>query len=183
MRFAGVLAVLMLAGCVALGAKDTAGSSGAAPDKAPKPNPMYTSEIATTSLDAPVPEAKAPVAKPSGAKPAEAAPPATTDEKAAAQAEPPEEAVEPALAGPPPKPKSPVEAKCLKSGGLWADAGKSGAKSCIRRTKDAGRSCTKQTQCEGYCLARSHTCAPVTPMFGCNDILQADGREVTLCLD
>ena len=32
-------------------------------------------------------------------------------------------------------------------------------------------------------LARSGTCAPITPMFGCNDILQDDGREVTLCLD
>jgi hypothetical protein len=46
-----------------------------------------------------------------------------------------------------------------------------------------GKACTRQSQCEGYCLARSGTCAPITPMFGCNDILQDDGREVTLCLD
>ena len=24
---------------------------------------------------------------------------------------------------------------------------------------------------------------PVRPLFGCNDILQADGRQVTLCID
>lgn len=183
MRFAGVLAVLMLAGCVALGAKDAASPSGAAPDKAPKPNPIFMSEITTTSLDAPASEAKAPDAKPPEPKPAEAAPPAKADEKAKAQAGPPEEAAEPAPAAPPPEPKSPAEAKCLKSGGLWADAGKSGAKSCIWHTRDAGKACSRQTQCEGYCLARSHTCAPITPMFGCNDILQADGRAVTLCLD
>jgi hypothetical protein len=54
---------------------------------------------------------------------------------------------------------------------------------CVTLTRDGGKACTRQSQCEGYCLARSGTCAPITPMFGCNDILQDDGREVTLCLD
>lgn len=84
---------------------------------------------------------------------------------------------------PPAEPQSPAEAKCLKSGGTWATAGKGDAKSCVRATRDAGKACTRQTQCEGLCLARSGTCAPITPLFGCNDIFQADGRRVTLCLD
>ena len=78
---------------------------------------------------------------------------------------------------------SPEEARCLKTGGTWASAGQSGAKACVTLTRDGGKACTRQSQCEGYCLARSGTCAPITPMFGCNDILQDDGREVTLCLD
>lgn len=173
MRFAGVLAVLMLAGCVALGAKDAAKPAAATPGKAPQPNPIIQSEIATTALDAP----------PQVANPAIAATPGQADEKDEAPAEPPEEAAAPEPAAPPPAPKSPAEAKCLKTGGVWASVGESGARACVRRTKDAGKSCTRQTQCEGYCLARSHSCAPITPMFGCNDILQADGRKVTLCLD
>lgn len=80
-------------------------------------------------------------------------------------------------------PSSPEEAKCLKSGGVWATAGKGSAMACVKPTRDAGKACTKQSQCEGFCLARSGTCAPITPMFGCNDILQDDGRRVTLCLD
>lgn len=171
MRFAGVLAVLMLAGCVAFGAKDGAGPSGASAGVAPKPNPIIAGEIATTSLDAPAPGMTTPA-------------PVKADE---AKAEPTEEVqakpVKQAAPVPPPEPKSPEEVKCLKSGDTWASAGKSGARTCVKRTKDAGKACTRQTQCEGYCLARSRTCAPITPMFGCNDILQADGREATLCLD
>ena len=164
MRFAGVLAVLMLAGCVAFGAKDGAGPSGASAGVTPKPNPIIAGEIATTSLDAPAP-VKATEAKP--------------ELSAEAQTEP----VKQVAPAPPPEPRSPEEVKCLKAGNAWASAGKSGAKACVKRTRDAGKSCTKQSQCEGYCLARSRTCAPITPMFGCNDILQADGREATLCLD
>ncbi|MBD3765388.1 MAG: hypothetical protein IE927_11870, partial [Rhodobacterales bacterium] len=62
-------------------------------------------------------------------------------------------------------------------------AGASAAMTCVRPTRDAGRACTRQTQCQGYCLARSGTCAPFAPLFGCHDVLQADGRRVTLCLD
>lgn len=113
-------------------------------------------------------------------KPTEEAPKPKSPEETAAEALLEATATEPET---PVELQSPEQARCLKKGGIWATAGKSGAKACVKRTKDAGKSCTKQTQCEGFCLARSGTCAPITPMFGCNDILQADGREVTLCLD
>jgi hypothetical protein len=100
-----------------------------------------------------------------------------------AKADPAASATAPTEPKAPPVPQSPEEAKCLKSGGVWATAGKGDAKSCVKATRDAGRACTKQTQCEGLCLARSGTCAPVKPLFGCNDIFEADGRRVTLCLD
>lgn len=149
-----------------------------------KPNPITGSQIATTTLDAPAP-APAASLPPAPQTSPEAAPEATsagTPQAPVAAAEPLASPA-PAPEEPPPPPASPAEAKCLKSGGIWANAGKSTAKTCVKRTKDAGRSCTRQTQCEGFCLARSRTCAPIAPMFGCNDILQADGREATLCID
>ena len=51
------------------------------------------------------------------------------------------------------------------------------------RTRDGGKSCKRERDCEGLCLARSRTCAPIQPLFGCNDILQDNGVMVTLCID
>ena len=79
--------------------------------------------------------------------------------------------------------ESPQALACRKKGDTWADAGSEGAKACISKTGDAGKSCRSGQDCEGFCLARSGTCAPYTPLFGCNDILQDDGVEVSLCLD
>lgn len=79
--------------------------------------------------------------------------------------------------------ESPQALACRKKGDTWADAGSEGAKACISKTGDAGKSCRSGKDCEGFCLARSGTCAPYTPLFGCNDILQDDGVEVSLCLD
>lgn len=79
--------------------------------------------------------------------------------------------------------KTKAQVICEKQGGNWDDAGKTGAKACFKRTRDAGKQCRKQSTCESVCLARSGTCAPVKPLFGCNDILQDDGRRVTLCVD
>ena len=79
--------------------------------------------------------------------------------------------------------KSKAQLICEKRGGNWGNAGKSNLKTCISRTKDAGKQCRKQSDCSSVCLARSGTCAPVKPLFGCNDILQKDGSRVTLCID
>jgi hypothetical protein len=72
---------------------------------------------------------------------------------------------------------------CFKQGGNFGPVGGGGSLACVRPTRDSGKQCTRETDCEGRCLARSGTCAPLTPLFGCNDILQADGRRVTLCVD
>jgi len=79
--------------------------------------------------------------------------------------------------------KTKAQVACEKKGGTWDVAGKSGAKTCFKRTRDAGKQCRKQSNCESVCLARSGTCAPIKPLFGCNEILQDDGRRVTLCVD
>jgi hypothetical protein len=170
MRCLAVLAVLLLASCVA-------GGPAAGPDV----NPLATEAIETTAIDAPATTGAATPAEVSATAvpPNPQAPPETsgeTDEAAPVLPGPTEE-----VAAPPPA--SPEEARCIRSGGTWATAGQSGAKACVKLTRDGGKACTRQSQCEGFCLARSGTCAPITPMFGCNDILQDDGREVTLCLD
>ena len=153
MRWMAVLAVVMFSACVP-------GQGASDPSSAaPEASPLAAELIETTSLDAPA-----------------AQPTPASDEAAPAVPEATEEVAPAPLA-------SPEEARCLKTGGTWASAGQSGAKACVTLTRDGGKACTRQSQCEGYCLARSGTCAPITPMFGCNDILQDDGREVTLCLD
>ena len=53
---------------------------------------------------------------------------------------------------------------------------------CVHTTRDSGKSCRKKGECQGECLATSGTCSPIIPLVGCNDILQADGSQVTLCL-
>lgn len=87
-----------------------------------------------------------------------------------------------AAAPPPPEPKSEVQLACERRGGTWGSAGK-GFKACVYRTRDGGKTCRKETDCDGLCLARSGTCSPYKPLFGCNEILDSMGRKVTLCID
>lgn len=143
----------------------------AAPEQ--DPTPAKTAPAATVDTQPaadPVAAPAAATAKPTAAKPAEAEP-------ATAAAEVPE-------AGGAPKPPLSAEGQaCEKRGGVWSATGKSGVMACVKRTRDFGKSCSRDRDCEGACLARSRSCAPITPLFGCHDVLQDDGRQVTLCLD
>lgn len=78
---------------------------------------------------------------------------------------------------------SPQQIACQAKGGIWSANGASPLRTCLLPTRDAGKSCNKESDCDGLCLARSRTCAPVKPLFGCNDILQQDGSTATLCID
>lgn len=157
---------------------------------------MATEAIAVTPLDGPPAAAAAlaatgaapdgaaatvPAAPPAEPVPA-AAPDAGAEEKAEATAP---ETAEPAPAGeaPPPPPKSPEQLACERKGGAWSSAGGSGVKACVRRTRDGGKQCSNGTQCEGDCLARSQSCSPIMPLFGCNEILQDNGARVTQCIE
>ena len=79
--------------------------------------------------------------------------------------------------------KPPEQLICEKAGGQWAVAGITGAYICIKPSRDGGKMCRKKGDCQGLCLARSGTCAPYAPLFGCNEVLEKDGRRVTLCID
>ncbi len=169
---------------------------------APPPNPITGGAIAVTALDAPAaatPLTATPAPKPVaeaatlGSAPAKPAAPLPTlaapaapkpglTEPAATKPAPAEPAT-PAEAAPPPPPKSPGQIACVKVKGAWVRAGKSGTMTCVRTLRDSGKQCSRESDCEGQCLARSRTCAPVSPMFGCNEVLQDNGQRVTLCID
>ncbi|NYS24216.1 hypothetical protein HUK65_04355 [Rhodobacteraceae bacterium 2376] len=96
--------------------------------------------------------------------------PAGTEEEAEAPAPP----INPALVR--------ARAECAAEGGRLVPVG--GARlSCLRDTRDAGRQCRARGDCEGECLARSGTCAPVRPLFGCHEVLNARGARVTECME
>ena len=125
--------------------------------------PPTDGAITVTSLDAP------PVAPPEQAP----APPA--DSPAA------EPAAEPPVS--PPPPKSAAQIACEKGRGSWVKAGNTGTMTCQTQLRDSGKQCSRDGDCMGQCLARSRTCAPFAPLFGCHEVLQDNGQRVTLCID
>lgn len=183
-----VLFALLLAGCQFAG-------GGRGDRDAPAGGPTMTGPVTVTTLDAPTPAA--PSSAPTPAAPPVTAPPSTPPVAAPSAAAPPgTEGIAPAAApatspaapdaapaDPPPPPKSAAQLACEAKGGKWGRAGATSAMTCFTPTRDAGKSCRRESDCSTLCLARSRTCAPVTPLFGCHPVLQDDGREVTLCTD
>jgi hypothetical protein len=173
-RLWAIAAVLLLASC------QLSLPGGAAEGEAP--NPVTGDAIEVTSLDAP---AEAPVedaaaaAEPAAGEVAEEPYAAAEDvatevtEVPAVEVAPP---VDPAL-------QTPEALACIDDGGQFLTVGSSITRACVTTTRDGGQRCTSGRDCDGECLARSGTCAPVTPLFGCNDVLQDDGQRVTLCLN
>jgi hypothetical protein len=138
--------------------------------------PPVTEAAVVTSLDAPA-AASAPVAQ---AQKAEAAAAATAEAprmSAAARA-----AETPAAPPPPEAVKSPSQIACGKTGGRFAKAGNSTTFVCARETRVGGKSCRRETDCEGLCLARSRSCSPITPVLGCQESPTQDGLRVTECV-
>ena len=79
-------------------------------------------------------------------------------------------------------PHQTLEVECARTGGAISTVA-GGLLACLRETKDASKSCTRKTDCEGQCLARSGTCAPSDPLFGCHEVLGLNGERMTLCRD
>lgn len=72
-------------------------------------------------------------------------------------------------------------ARCEQAGGQMV-RGMIG-EMCAMPTPDAGQACTSSSDCSSsMCLAETRSCAPITPMFGCIELLEDDG-PVTLCID
>lgn len=99
--------------------------------------------------------------------------------KTSPEAAPATQAAPPAPAAKP----SPEEQTCLSKGGRWEQAGNTVAKICVQPAKDAGKSCSKESDCSSQCLARSRSCAPFWPIFGCSEVIQNNGAVVTLCIE
>jgi hypothetical protein len=185
-----VALTLLLAAC----------QTGGGPVTPAADSPLAGAPIETSTLDEPVvglaeeqaqtnPEPGS--APPNPVEDAPSVPDAPTDETeiaadpdATAEPEAPAEAavaeepevVDPALL-------TPEAIACNRRGGVWTKIGSGEARACVKRTRDAGKQCDADRDCQGQCLARSGTCAPVDPLYGCNDVLQDDGRRMTLCLN
>lgn len=185
-----VLALPLLAACqLSLPGRDRAAEAA--------PTPVMGEAITTTTLDAPAATPAAPTTPEAAATPAAAAAlPATATMTSAppsrpAKAAPDQTAAQTATTAPAPlpeplatpAPKSDAQIACEKSKGLWTRTGQGNIMACIRKTRDSGKTCDSKSDCQGECLARSRTCAPFRPMFGCNAVLNTNGAEVTLCLD
>lgn len=154
------------------------------------PNAVAGDPIEVTALDTPAGDAAAPgstaatASTETGASDTAVPQPAATTqavaEPVAAAAKP---APQPDLAATPVTPKSEQQLACEKRKGRWAKVGRGDKRACVFQTRDSGKRCEKESQCDSVCLARSGTCAPFKPMYGCNEILQDNGMRVTLCLD
>ena len=74
-------------------------------------------------------------------------------------------------------------AACAERGGRFGQGGFAGSFLCYEETRDANKACRRESDCEGLCLARSRSCAPIKPLFGCNEILTEAGFPATVCID
>lgn len=87
---------------------------------------------------------------------------------------------------PAPPPEDPAlarqRAQCTSDGGMLTRRAP-GIYACVHPTRDANRSCSAASDCEGLCLARSGTCAPFAPIYGCQEVLNSRGQRETLCLE
>lgn len=76
------------------------------------------------------------------------------------------------------------KSKCEARGGIWGQGGlENGGFTCFKLTRDANTSCRRNSDCEGLCLARSRSCAPMTPFLGCHEVLTESGLVSTVCTD
>lgn len=78
---------------------------------------------------------------------------------------------------------SPQQTACQRDGGRWGRVPGRDAFVCYQTTSDANQFCSTKRDCEGVCLARSRTCAPQTPLFGCHEVINASGLRQTLCIE
>jgi hypothetical protein len=163
---------------------------GKAASGPPAGNPLAGGEIEVTALDAPAGGTPAAAgAEPTGTDKATAqstpqsAPETDPAAGVESEADPGSPAPKADLAATPVTPKSEMQLACERKKGSWSGIGKGGARACVFQTRDGGKRCDRESQCDGVCLARSGTCSPLKPLYGCNEILQDNGARVTLCLD
>ena len=170
-----VLSGLLLAGCVPVGAgqdqaiievplgdvptDETASTSAAAPEGPVTPVLPQTPPQTAQSAPEPEPEPQ-PEPEPAPDLTPELVPPTPSEPLAQARA----------------------RAACVEQGGLFSRRG-AGLFACVQQTRDGGRQCRQNSDCQGVCLARSGTCAPFTPLYGCQEVFTGPGRRETLCLE
>ena len=72
---------------------------------------------------------------------------------------------------------------CEADNGRWGTAANGVLFVCYRNQPDANQFCSTESDCAGFCLARSRTCSPIDPFFGCHQVLSKDGLPQTVCVE
>ncbi len=188
----GLAACLALSACVLPGSKAAeppAAVAEAGPDD-PRPKARPGSETAPNPDGASSPSANAALEPPAAAR----TPDADDDllpQAAETEATPEDETPAPTLPDkifqapePPPVPAALTgqAAQCTKAKGNFVRRGEGGTFVCVKPTRDANKRCDDSSDCDGLCFAKSRTCAPVSPLFGCYDALE-NGRVVNICTE
>ena len=73
--------------------------------------------------------------------------------------------------------------KCERRGGRWGPAANKTSFACYLTLPDANKTCETGRDCQGLCLARSRTCSPITPFYGCHEVISRAGLPQTVCLE
>ncbi len=73
--------------------------------------------------------------------------------------------------------------QCVRSGGTWGLRAGDSIFICFQPTRDANKTCSIASDCDGLCLARSRTCSPIKPFLGCHEILTEGGAQATQCVN
>jgi hypothetical protein len=93
-----------------------------------------------------------------------------------------------------------TEGECRAAGGRWGPVGIFPAPICRVPTRDGGRICGDDSECEGHCLAtltpaerreamagkrfiRSGQCTPHRPVFGCMAVVEKGVVNGVICRD
>ncbi len=197
----GLALGLALGGCVLPGGGTSGGAGATAAEAGPgDPRPKPRPGSSTVSDGQQARASAATVAQPAGTSPAleppapsrtpdadddmlpQAAEAEAAQEEAGPAPELPKELFTPAAPAPVPAALTGQAEQCTKQKGRFVQRGEGGTYTCVTPTRDANKRCDDSSDCDGICFAKSRTCAPVTPLFGCYDALE-NGRVVNICTE
>jgi len=72
--------------------------------------------------------------------------------------------------------------ECLEAGGTWGRGGILGLEQCFPNYSDGGKSCNRDSDCQGMCMADTRSCAP-SFSYGCLSYLNDEGKVEEICID
>jgi len=74
------------------------------------------------------------------------------------------------------------KAQCLEAGGTWGRGGILALEQCFPHYSDAGKSCKRESDCQGMCMADTRSCA-ASFSYGCLSYLNNEGVAEEMCID